>query len=233
MDAIIDEEFANIRLTETASFWVRNTMEIRFLSLERLQQESEIRSRTLTISTTTTQDRDSPRVMTEIAEFLTVVPGKLTLYKAITTNRIRYDSAKNISVSSSISSALLDFRGYPGSILYFTPTLAVAEHYAKYATRGGSGGKVVILELAVVNSFIEGLPPYVLQFGELWKQVIFLSRTGHLLGGDLKRIRSLPLIIAPTSHTCNKDFGKMKSYNEISESHVLYVEGKDAIQYVF
>jgi hypothetical protein len=44
-EAIMDPDYANIMFTESVNFWVKDTMEIRFLSLERLQRESSERAR--------------------------------------------------------------------------------------------------------------------------------------------------------------------------------------------
>jgi len=91
-----------------------------------------------------------------------------------------------------------------------------------------------MLQLLVTNSFIEALPPYTLRFGDVWKEIVFTSRRGSSLKGDLKRIGRLPLIIAPIARSHNGTISSLDDYHQISSArHVLYVKDSEAIQYVF
>ncbi|KAF4631242.1 hypothetical protein G7Y89_g6897 [Cudoniella acicularis] len=232
--AIMDEVYTNIRLTESAQYWVKDTMEIRYLSLERLQRDSQMRAQTSVTSTNNaTNTRENPAVITQLATSSTV-PGRLALYKAIAKDRVGQDPTGKISIESLVSGTPSDFRGAGGTTLYFTPTLEVAEHYRGYINRRYNGAAPLMLELSVANSFIEALPPFVLRFGDLWKEIVYTSRRGLLLRGDLKRIHRLPLIIAPIAHSHNRTISSLDDYHQISSvRHVLYVEDSEAIQYVF
>jgi hypothetical protein len=91
-----------------------------------------------------------------------------------------------------------------------------------------------MLQLLVTSSFIEALPPSILRFGDVWKEIVFTSRRGLLLRGDLKRIRRLPLIIAPIARSHNRTISSLDDYHQISSlRHVLYVNDSEAIQHVF
>ncbi|KAE8441273.1 hypothetical protein EG329_005574 [Mollisiaceae sp. DMI_Dod_QoI] len=232
--AIMDEAYTNIRLTESAQYWVKDTMEIRYLSLERLQRDSQMRVQTSATSTSNTTDtRENPVVITQSATSSTV-PGRLALYKAIAKDRVGQDPTGKISIESLVSGTPSDFRGVGGTTLYFTPTLKVAEHYRGYIRRRYNGAAPLMLELSVTNSFIEAIPPYILSFGDLWKEIVYTSRRGLLLRGDLKRIHRLPLIIAPIAQSHNRTISSLDDYHQISSvRHVLYVEDSEAIQYVF
>jgi hypothetical protein len=250
--AIMDEGYTNIRLTESAQYWVKETMEIRYLSLERLQRDSQMRaqtSATSTSSTTSTNNapstnnaastnnatdiRENPVVITQFATSPTV-PGRLALYKAIAKDRVGQDPAGKISIESLFSGTPSDFRGAGGSTLCFTPTLEVAEHYRGYIRRRYNGAAPLMLQLLVTNSFIEALPSFILRFGDLWKEIVFTSRRGLRLKGDLKRIHQLPLIIGPIACSHNKTISSLDDYHQISSvRHVLYVNDSEAIQYVF
>lgn len=232
--AIMDEAYTNIRLTESAQYWVKDTMEIRYLSLERLQRDSQMRAQTSATSTNNATDtRENPVVITQLATSSTF-PGRLALYKAIAKDRVGQDPTGKISIESLVSGAPSDFRGVGGTTFCFTPTLEVAEHYRSYIRRRYNGAAPLMLELSVTNSFIEALPPFILGFGDLWKEIVYTSRRGLLLRGDLKRIHRLPLIIAPISHSHNRTISSLDDYHQISSvRHVLYVEDSEAIQYVF
>lgn len=231
--AIMDEAYTNIRLTESTQYWVKDTMEIRYLSLERLQRDSQMRVQISATSTSNTTDtRNNPVVITQSATS-SAVPGRLTLYKAIARDRVGQDPTGKISFESLVSGTPSDFRGVGGTTLYFTPTLQVAEHYGGYIRRRYNAAAPLILELSVPNSFIEATLPYILSFGDLWKEIVYTSRRGLLLRGDLKRIHRLPLIIAPIAQSHNRTISALDDYHQISLRHVLYVEGSEAIQYVF
>lgn len=62
-EAILDPEFANIMFSETTNFWVKDTMEIRFLSLERLQRESSMRAQDRNRQSTSGRPDISPRAV--------------------------------------------------------------------------------------------------------------------------------------------------------------------------
>ncbi|KAH6716522.1 hypothetical protein BKA61DRAFT_476617 [Leptodontidium sp. MPI-SDFR-AT-0119] len=201
--AIMDEAYTNIRLTESAQYWVKDTMEIRYLII--------------------------PQVATS-----STIPGRLILYKAIAKDRVGQGPTGEISIESLVSGTPSDFRGVGGTTLYFTPNLEVAEHCRGYIRRRYNAAAPVMLELSVPNSFIEALPPYFLRFGDLWKEIVYTSRRGLLLRGDLKRIYQLPLIIAPIACSQNRTISSLDDYHQISSArHVLYVEDSEAIQYVF
>jgi hypothetical protein len=232
--AIMDEAYTNIRLTESAQYWVKDTMEIRYLSLERLQRDSQMRAQTS--ATSTNNATDTRQNLAVIAQLTTssAVPGRLALYKAIAKDRVGQGPTGKISIESLVSGTPSDFRGVGGTTLYFTPTLEVAEHYRGYIRRRYNGAAPVMLELSVTNSFIEALSPYILGFGDLWEEIVYTSRRGLLLRGDLKRIHRLPLIIAPIAHSHNRTISSLDDYHQISSvRHVLYVEDSEAIQYVF
>jgi hypothetical protein len=232
--AIMDEAYTNIRLTESAQYWVKDTMEIRYLSLERLQRDSQMRAQASATSTNNATDtRENFAVIAQLTTS-SAVPGRLALYKAIAKDRVGQGPTGKISIESLVSGTPSDFRGVGGTTLYFTPTLEVAEHYRGYIRRRYNGAAPVMLELSVTNSFIEALPPYILRFGDLWKEIVYTSRRGLLLRGDLKRIHRLPLIIAPIAHSHNRTISSLDDYHQISSvRHVLYVEDSEAIQYVF
>jgi hypothetical protein len=232
--AIMDEAYTNIRLTESAQYWVKDTMEIRYLSLERLQRNSQMRVQTSATSMNNATDaRENPVVITQLATSSTV-PGRLALYKAIANDRVGQDPTGKISIESLVGGPPSDFRGVGGTTLYFTPTLEVAEHYRGYIRRRYNGAAPLMLELSVTNSFIEALPPFILRFGDLWKEIVYTSRRGLLLRGDLKRIHRLPLIIAPIARSHNRTISSLGDYHQISSvRNVLYVEDSEAIQYVF
>ncbi|KAF7921072.1 uncharacterized protein EAE97_011340 [Botrytis byssoidea] len=224
-DAIMDADFTDIRCTESAQHWVTDTIEIRYLSLERIKRESDQR----TINNHTM----NPSVASSAVPRYSRVPGLQTLFKAISTERLRYSDSK-INIDSLVSEGATDFRGYGGA-LYFTPDYKVADNYRRYIRRRVGSTRALMIQLTLPNAWIEGLPPRVLEFGDLWKKLVHTSRQGNRLTGDMKYIRNLPLIIAPIAHSPNKAITRLETWTEVGIQHVLKMPGQETlpVQYAF
>ncbi|ESZ94536.1 hypothetical protein SBOR_5079 [Sclerotinia borealis F-4128] len=229
VDAIMDTQFADVRGTESAQYWVRDTMSIRYLGLEGLKKASILRDElrqnpagsfrgNIAVATTTARPSN--------------VPGNLVLYKAISKDRIEKDENGKIIYSSIVSSTPSDFRGYGGTLLYFTPDIEVAKIYRQYIKKRGEFPPVM-LQLTLSNAFVESLPPQILLFEDLWKQIIYTCRSRKNLKRDLSGFHKYPLIIAPISRSPNDTISRLRDCGQLSENYVLQVNGKKAIQYAF
>ncbi|KAF7909926.1 uncharacterized protein EAF01_003644 [Botrytis porri] len=215
IDAIIDVEFTD----------VTDTIEIRYLSLERIKRESDQRTRN--------NHTFNPSIASIGVPRYSRVPGLQTLFKAISTDRLRYKDGK-IHVGSLVSEAATDFRGY-GAALCFTPDYKVADRYRRYIRRRINTSPPLIIQLALPNAWIEGLPPRAVEFGDLWKKVVHTCRQGYNMTGEMKFIHNLPLIIAPIAHSPNKAIARLDTWQEVSIQHVMKIEGQETlpVQYVF
>ncbi|KAF7876578.1 hypothetical protein EAF04_001666 [Stromatinia cepivora] len=227
IDAIMDAEFSNVRLTESAQHWVRDTMEIRYLSLERIKRDSDLRAENGNTASTGIATDTVPRSSN--------VPGHLALYKAISTERVRRDMEGNIEIDSIVSGTPTDFRGSGGTVLYFTPDFQVAVHYRNYIKRRALTSPPLIIRLSLPNAFIEGLPLHVMEFGNLWRQIVHTCRSGRNLRGNLKYIHRLPLIVAPIAHSPNRAIARLRDWQQVTIRHVLRLEGQQStpVQYIF
>ncbi|TGO09287.1 hypothetical protein BTUL_0172g00090 [Botrytis tulipae] len=225
IDTIMDAEFTDIRCTESAQHWVTDTIETRYLSLERIQMESDQRTRN--------NHAFDPSIASLAVPRYSRVPGLQTLFKAISTEGLRYSDGK-INIDSLVSLGATDFRGYGGA-LYFTPDYKVADHYRRYIRKRVGLTRPLMIQLTLPNSWIEGLPPRVLEFGDLWKKLVHTSRQGNRLTEDMKYIRNLPLIIAPIAHSPNKAIARLGTWKEVGIQHVLKMPGQETspVQYVF
>ncbi|KAF5877741.1 uncharacterized protein Bfra_002109 [Botrytis fragariae] len=225
IDAIMDVEFTDVRCTKSAQHWVTDTIEIRYLSLERIRRESDQRTRNNHVFNPSIASTGVPRYST--------VPSLQILFKAISTERLGYKGGK-IHVGSLVSKAATDFRGY-GAALYFTPDYQVADRYRQYIRRRVNTSPALIIQLALPNAWIEGLPPRVLEFGDLWKKVVHTCRQGYNMTGEMKFIHNLPLIVAPIAHSPNKAIARLDTWQEVNIQHVMKVEGQETppVQYVF
>jgi hypothetical protein len=169
-EAIMDPVFEHIRTTESITYWVKDALEIKYLSLEGLQKESKRR-----------REGRLAAPMTEVKKVETNFPGRINLYKAITKERLKYDKTGKIIFWKLKSSTPSDFCGDNGLYFYFIPTIGVANWYLKYIRRRDGPDAGVVISVTTPNEYIEHIPPYVLPFGDLWKEIIWISRRGDLL----------------------------------------------------
>ncbi|KAF7880072.1 uncharacterized protein EAF02_007709 [Botrytis sinoallii] len=199
--AIMDVEFTDVRCTKSAQYWVTETMEIRYLSLERIKEESDQR----TINNHTI----NPSVASSAVPRNTRVPGLQTLFKAISTERLKYRDGK-INVGSLVSEGATDFRGY-GAALYFAPDYQVADQYRQYIRRRAETTRALVIQLTLPNSWIEALPP---PCDGIRRS---LEKSGTYLSPRLRYDRrheiysQFALIIAPIAHSPNKAIARLEN----------------------
>lgn len=193
-------------------------MEIRYLSLERMMRDSDSRAEN--------RDALNTSVATDTASRTSNVPGHLALYKVISTDRVRRDKEGNIEIGSLVNGTPSDFRGFGGTMLYFAPDLKIAEHYRNYIKRRAPTSPALIIRLSLSNAFIEKLPPHIIEFGDLWRQVIHTCRSGLNLKDNLKYIHRLPLIITPIAHSPNIAIAMLQDWQQVVIGHVLRLEGQ-------
>ncbi|KAJ4328177.1 hypothetical protein N0V84_001379 [Fusarium piperis] len=170
-------------------------------------------------------------------------PGHVVLFKAIDQGRISGlldDHGRLKQIETLRSPAPTDFSG-TRSHFYFTPDFKVAQYYAAYAKRRANVESVVMVCITIPNHVIEGM-----EEGEIqrlywpspeWKQFVWYNRTAKALPRSLREYRTATLIIGTIARKPNSAYHQLRSWEDMSESWVLKVDGQDgmktAIQYVF
>ncbi|KAI0965833.1 hypothetical protein F4678DRAFT_484682 [Xylaria arbuscula] len=206
-EVIMDPEYGQIRRTETAKYWIRDTMQIRYDHLLKIHEFSRKRGfhvrgssgGSSTKSEGTHQQARRRRVEPAPVNPATpevalvdpeeqVPEGYIALWKGLARNRIQYDDQGRVDLQSLISSPPTDFAGtaFDGPVLYFAEDRAVRVKYALYAknrlNQTGATAEdkaVVLLRLLVKKSWTEGIRRFI--DGSDWKKVIWLSRRGKSL----------------------------------------------------
>jgi hypothetical protein len=252
--AIMDPDFTDCRVTATAKHWILDSLQARYRVLMKATEASEERVkrrrdpiRKVGMSLTHQEakhigDKSSqgePRIAYKNA-FPDHAPGTTTLY--IGADKLQFDQAflsngeVHLELMSSVSPS--DFSGVPQAMLYTAVDREVAHHYAGYARRRlGASNVMCILAIHVPESFIQSLNPYILHFGDLWKQVLHKCRKGYSLTGNLAHISTQKLIIGHICGKANPTIAKKTSWNELTLDDVLEIdrngENIKAIQYFF
>ncbi|KAI9163157.1 hypothetical protein HJFPF1_04756 [Paramyrothecium foliicola] len=170
-------------------------------------------------------------------------PGYTILYKGLDQARIQGlldEDGKLKNIETLQSAPPSDFSG-KHMMFYFTADFMVAQYYAAYAKRKATAESVVIVTVAIPNAAIEAMNEPEIQRihwpSAEWKELVWLSRSGKLLKGSLRKYRAATLIIGTISRNPNQIFSRMASWEQVSETHVLKVEGVNgrtpAVQFVF
>ncbi|RYC55890.1 hypothetical protein CHU98_g10318 [Xylaria longipes] len=193
---IMHLEHSQIRDTETAKFWIRDTMEIRYGQLRMIQECSkergaQIRARRSRFPPWSfwcylEPPYDLRSVTADPDE--SVPDGYISLWKALALSRVEYDNDGRISYHSLRTNMPSDFAGtfIEGPALYFTQDRAISVMYADYAmTRlnqsqhQADDQDAVLLRLLVKKSWVESIWQFV-KYDD-WKKIVFLSRNGKAL----------------------------------------------------
>ncbi|KAI9736301.1 MAG: hypothetical protein M1834_001187 [Cirrosporium novae-zelandiae] len=223
---IMDPEFVNVRLTESARFWVHDTMELRFLMLEeRMEKEArgERGHSNQEHATTTPPATSSPQPPCPAPP-----SGFTELWKSKSAYRIHRDSNQKIPLVCLSSKTPSDFRGHMGTHLYLFAQKEVALNHQQYLRKRVPGSPTIMIRMLIPNRYIEiHLRPLVMEFGDLWKEVVHTSRRGINFSGrgKLGYIRKEWLIIGPVSRSrSSRGIGRLGHWGEVSEGNVAWVD---------
>ncbi|QPH02149.1 hypothetical protein C2857_006355 [Epichloe festucae Fl1] len=263
--AIMDPRFTTIRLTNTCLYWLRDTIEIRYLGLQEIQAASHEREMALQRARTrpggpqqsttsgqrsisaTLRERGGNSIHTSASEFslraARTQPGYTILFRGISSARLtRFrQSEEAFRTAELMSLPPTDFLwGTTGG--YFALDRDVAIKYALFAKRRSQNGSALLLQFNVPNSAIESLPE-----GQLitvhwdpsgndktWEKLVYYSRNQGSAPNEFGRIAlGTTLIIGTIAKKPNSSYGRMRSYEEITENYVFRnKEGRPAVQYV-
>jgi hypothetical protein len=251
-NAITTPECNNIRLTASLKFWLVDALTLRFSYLQEIQQGSRLRLE----RSRKENSQDSPRpsrgskaepqeVSTPpvpIVQALRADPGNspayITLWKGVHMNRVsnlRSAVTGELSLEDLLTNPPSDFNGKRRG-LYWALDIEVAQKYCDFAKKY-SAAKCVIVRMTVPIALIEKVAPYQLPCGDLWKQVVWLSRRQQPLEKELRFLRSEALLIGSISHNHTRTICQLLAWEELDESHVMMIDTErgtvQAIQYAF
>ena len=235
---IMDSEFTSIRLSRTAKDWVIDTFEAKYRVLAKAHEVSKKRAglpptgpTRKTAGTWTqaqVQSSNSPDPIVAVRPaYPHFTPGSITLWIGHDKQRFEpaFPESGEVRMDKMFSVAPSDFYGWPAEMLYTALDKETAVQYARYARRRvGASSTACVLSMQVPESFIQLLDPFVLQYGDTWKQVVWNSRKSDPLPRDLSHIYAQKLIVGPTCGKPNLHIAKKSSWEDLDENDMMELE---------
>ncbi|KAJ0325901.1 hypothetical protein Brms1b_000115 [Colletotrichum noveboracense] len=239
-DAIMNPEFKHLRLAQSARFWAKDTVEMRYAWLQRCANNSTAPP-SLQSSTANNDGQAPNNILPEVSRG---PPYKLKLYKAADLGRAHrlFDESGTFDCVADLRSpAPSDFTGH-SSAFYFSPDIEVAQLEGAYAKRKASRSSIALIQTTIPVDEINKLPDEDVLSGLhwtdlLWKQLVWSSRRGEILSGDLREYRGVTIIVGTKARLPNAVYSKMESPTDIKKDCVYMVtekfESPSAIQWMF
>ncbi|MCJ1385010.1 hypothetical protein MMC17_008128 [Xylographa soralifera] len=177
-DAILDPDYQQIRYTQSAKYWVVDSMRGRFRILSAAQESSIERARfrkreaARKVAGTWTKEeieKESPKPTVAYGTaYPQYVPGSITLW--IGHDKLRFKEAfppgEEVFLERMSSEAPSDFCGLPAAMLYTALDMEVAQINAGYAKRRIESSTSCLLSIQIPNALIQSLEPYLLYYGD-------------------------------------------------------------------
>ncbi|KAH6883156.1 hypothetical protein BKA58DRAFT_31474 [Alternaria rosae] len=215
-DALIKEEHYAIRGVQSLSMWLQDILETNYLALvdmnARILQELAPPS-----GVNLRGGEGEPYTVPQTPG------GHITLFKSVEFRRCAGCIAEDGSVNLARleSTGPTDFSRRGG--LYFTHQIWVSNHYSSLITDACPVADRRTVELHVPLSHLAEMKVWDLKFEEdNFKQLLFFSRRDEKYPKPISQLRaSHGIISGPIGHVHNLAFGKMKSWNEITDKHQL------------
>jgi hypothetical protein len=248
-DAILDPEFCDIRLTESAAYWVCKTFELRWSTLRHIQNASWLRA----------YPRKTLKARPSVLQHHQENGGDTTfLYKPIdiwTAYRLFRPGQKPLLsllpvLEDGEEEWTVDFSCWETPLIFY-PSRFLAEKFARYSTLrsyGHSSAALVKMSIPTktlreklkLKNFGEGE-----EGEEEWKKVVWMNRmeedpmidAANGISNPVVDMWGLELVVGKVSCNKGKAVKKMASWAEMSGDNVLMVDGggglEAAVQYSF
>ncbi|KAG5923203.1 hypothetical protein E4U42_005019 [Claviceps africana] len=257
--AIMDPRFKEVRLRASCFYWIKDTLETRYLGLEDIQQASYERVRALQRHRQRPEgsrsgqppvaDEPAPTVTSEAAaEAANAIPGFTTLFRGMSTARMDHlrssgDSPVNALDFQKSHESGSDFVPRNNVGIFFSVDREIAVLYALYAKRRHKDHSACLVQIRVPNSAIESLSHEQLQRiywdptgnDKTWEKVVFNCRQRTTLPREFRsRFSQAILLIGTIARRPNHFYQRLDSYEQITPNEVMRnADGRPAVQYVW
>ena len=242
-NAIMLAGFSDLRRTESAAFWAKDTVDSRLGGLEDVRRASWERSQQGDRCRQRAQRGERPSVVSKIPGMAVETardakqntPGSIVLWKGLAKYRtVGLFSPENTVEDFGPTQSLppSDFSTSPW--YYWVVDKEIAMRYVKWAKNRNEVGETVLLRLEVSNNLIEPLQASVLQYpSDLWKRFIHSCRRLRV-PKELAYLQNKTLLIGHIG-TGTTAIAKLKDWKEIGVRHTLRRKSDNGIasQYAF
>ncbi|KAI5863766.1 hypothetical protein GGS23DRAFT_565259 [Durotheca rogersii] len=246
-DAILDSAFAHLRKTQSASYWVLDTIDISWEFLEGLDKRIR-KKRDETRDLVTPSPSIQPGLLgtyrgPSVLRTATIdavpssVEGRTMLFKggAMAGLVSVFNDDGSLNLARLWSRNPTDFHRCKDVLLYFTKHVDVAEIYADYTMRRVSPEEGVVLHFAVPSELLEDHREI---FDPEWQQLVFWSRGPASFDRlsvppHLTQFTDAPLLIGCIYGMPNKAVARLDRSSDLTGQYMKTRNGGNATQYVF
>ena len=227
-DAICDPAFNTIRFTASAKYWLLDTMQLRWRSLEELQEISRSRLRRA-------QNKGSPSLAIRGGEGKSeknpeYVPGSTVLWRGSDNRYLRglvHPITGAIDLDRMQATWPSDYRGLQttGAVYYLSPQKDVALKYAGFVRRRSDSSTTSLVRMEVPNSLLEKHNPHILQHDDsnMWRIVIWHCRTRRRIPDPYSHLNNATILIGPICTSSSSIIEKLASWQDVTDRHILMV----------
>ncbi|KAH8787700.1 hypothetical protein BGZ57DRAFT_124633 [Hyaloscypha finlandica] len=256
-DAILDPAFSDIRLTESAAYWVCKTIELRWSTLRYIQRASWHRAnprKILRVRPGLLEQPPGPhRYYRQFQRQQEKEVDMTVLYKAIDVWTAYNVFMSGLKPSLSLFTLLqqedeewtVDFSCWDVPFTLY-PSRLLAEKFARYSARRSCGySPAVLLKVCITTKALKDKLK-IKTFGdgeekgneEEWKKVVWINRMEEDPADDVENgvpnpvadMWGLNLVVGKVSCNKGKAIVKMASWEEISGDNVLVVDGGGGLE---
>lgn len=255
--AILNPEFDSVRLTESASYWVKDTIKEAYVFVDTLTRRMEAR-RAVQLSRTNTPDesiqprraiqqrpnitssRGASQPISAVGESATppsAIDGRTMYFKGGAEARLLQSIHDDGSVhlNALFSTPPTDFHPTKHTYVYFTKNKDVAEKYAGYCEERIPPVKAAVLCIAMPSA----LPNTTEIYGDDWRKLMWFSRNERVstaaeweLPTSLRRYEEAGILIGNVCGDATKKIERMSDMSELTEMRRPTAGSSKAMQLV-
>lgn len=223
-DAILDSDFDEIRKSQPASAWVRDSFRISWEFLE--GPDGRVRR------TPSPCVRRTPSLPDH-------VDGRTILHKggAFARFAAAFDDAGTFKISKLCSKSLTDFHRDRNDLFYLTKDLEIAEKCARYAQRRVSLEEGCVLSFAIPNELYANSRQI---YGRDWQELVWWSRrpfdleeNSGLPPTSLDDYLQAPVLIGCICGTATDKISRLENSGELTGQYMKKRDGGNESQHVF
>ncbi|KAK0702748.1 hypothetical protein B0H67DRAFT_595055 [Lasiosphaeris hirsuta] len=257
-DAILHSNYASLRNTASASYWILDTIDLAWEFLEGLdkrirKKQADTAGRDLVTPSPSIPPRPAMRNQSgllgayqepSVFRFATMsaipstVEGRTVLYKGGSMTRLIKlfkDEDGSLNITQLFSSPPTDFHRLRDDLLYLSKQLDVAETYAGFAMTRLTPDEGGILHFAVPSELLEDCTEI---FGPDWQQLVFWARGPKRIGGsavpsNLAHFAAAPLLIGCVYGMPNDRVARLERPSDLTSQYMKTRAGGNASQHVF
>ncbi|KAI9832766.1 MAG: hypothetical protein M1819_003986 [Sarea resinae] len=254
--ALTDPHFSQIFRSQTLHYWLKDTMSIRYSTLNKLLEPGVFESGassstqeppTFTVSSNiASEDNNLPSAHVTVQAAPLALPDHYILYKGKAWGDL-YGGLLFIRDDGSVNLRSVQIReggdfNHLNSAWYWTLEEATAEEYRKWGQLRCNWAETWIIQIQVPKTFVDSIRKQQLWYSPDWKEYVWYCRKGNSVGDPPAKFNKSwkagqsQLV---EGHICAREptaiprINKEELPEKITEGDVLNIDGRKATQWAF